>query len=189
LSTIIVGSIGLALAAQAHERQLSYQSLVHLIEIEKLRLLNHREGWSDDAWGHVREAAKFNRGAGALKNQAVASLIGIDGTMRKPLKNPCTSLTFSPSGKELFVVGEDGRTRAWDSRIDQVRDLDHVGTGIVAFRDEITPVQFEPPSPGDDKGSVSLWDLNQRALIRRFKVPAADGSEVKAVAITHGGGH
>jgi serine/threonine protein kinase/WD40 repeat protein len=186
LVALAVGGVLHGQAKDEAERNQRRETMIS--RLQQVRLTTHREGWWEKAMAQVRLAAEIRQDR-ELQGQAAATLIGVDATPRRTLKIPCTFLSFDPSGKSLYIVGEDLRTRIWDSATDLVQELEHNGNGIIAFRKDGSAVQLDRPGPGDVKNSVSLWDLKTNSMIRRLTISGESGAEVQAIAITPGGSY
>src|SRR5262249_38133424 len=84
------------LQAEAAKRELQLQRL------QQVRLTPHRNGWSDDVWELVRSLGKVRYDLD-LRNQAAATLIGLDATVAKRYNDlGASSVAFDATGKRLL---------------------------------------------------------------------------------------
>jgi WD40 repeat protein len=170
-------------AAEAARRESQYQSLV--LRLQQIRLLPHASGWSERAWDLVRQAAAIRADA-PLRDQAAATLAGIDARLVRDLKGVGTSsLAFDREGKRLLIGGlepdehRDGRASILDLTSDRPPATCGLpGPGPVLFRDDATPLQLT----ARPEGGLVLWDLDRRRAIARVDVPGSAMSEPLALS-------
>ncbi len=168
-------------AAETAGRESEYQSL--LVKLQQLRLLPRTEGWSDQAWELVRQAAAVRTDAG-LRDQAAAALAGVDARiLRRFIGTGASSVAFDRKGERLLSGGiepdqnEDCRARIVDvSGYWPPMRYGLPGPGPVSFRDDGTPLQLVV-EPG---GGLVLWDVDRSAAVARFEIPAG----AKATCLT-----
>jgi serine/threonine protein kinase/WD40 repeat protein len=174
-----------------------------LQQSQRIRLTSHRAGWSHDVWDLLRQCAGIRPGAD-VQDEAYHALAGLDARAVKRLPHTAASLAFDRQGKRLLLGGwEDPNTkrdepaRLWDATTDTLVASTRPGAGVVAFRDDGTPLHLAPLA--DDPATLSLWDMAKQAELRRFRVPiegklvgmayalGRDGSLVGGLAATAGG--
>jgi WD40 repeat protein len=182
-----------ALAAQAREREAlgreqdrRFDALLRQVQV--LRSEAHTDGWSDRAWELVEQASAIRREA-RLRNQAVATLEGLDARRRTAVERDSSSVAFSrPDGRRLLLGGANdrhGRPREgatiWDSTTWQVlRTSRQAGPGPVAFAADGTALQLvERPGP-----TLLLWDVEKDRLIRELHFAPAPGRPKEALALS-----
>jgi len=176
LAILIAGAAGTwyyRAQAQSKERELQ------LMTIQRLRMGQHRNGWSDTVRTNVREVAQGQFDA-TLQAQAAAALAGIDARIVKAFDFETDALAFDRSGQRLLLGGADGRVRIWDGA-DSTRTLDPKGKGAFAFRPDGSAVQLIIATDGR---SLELHDLEKGLLMRSFKPPIEGASAIRALAIT-----
>jgi WD40 repeat protein len=158
-------------AAEAARRESQYRSW--LLEVERARAAPRSDGWSGRAEAFIAEAAKI-RVDGALREQAAATLIGLDAHLAKAFRDfGASSLAFSRDGQKLLMGGLDPgrgrerRAKLWDSASGSPQILGRPGSGPVAFRDDATPLQLTV----DAGREPVLWDLARDEAATRFNLP------------------
>src|SRR5205814_1920140 len=115
----------------------------------------HERGWSDEAWGLVREATATSRDHEPIDRRwqqlAVASLVRLDARTVKQFRDfGARSVAFDPDGRRLLMGGvtdaKNGRrtqgARLWDGVSPGPEDLQVAEEGPVGFRIDGTPVQL-----------------------------------------------
>jgi len=164
-------------AAAADERALGLKRENLIQQIERLRLLGHRNGWSDEAWGLVRQAAAI-RTDDALQLEAAGCLAGYDARVVQEFKDfGAASLAFDRQGRRLLigsVIDAKHRTqdkplpaRLWDFSTRTMTTFSAAALGPVAFRGDGTPVQLVPGTEKDGP-AVILLDLPRNKPLSRF---------------------
>jgi serine/threonine protein kinase/WD40 repeat protein len=178
LVTIAVGGVLLAVAAV--EREQAKERELQLLAIQRLRMEQHANGWSDEVWNLVRHVAGARQDA-ALQAQAASALAGIDARSVKSFDFETGALAFDPSGQNLLLSGEDERVRIWNSSTDQTQTLEPAGRGVFAFRPDRTALQLVVTK---DKRSLELRDVAKAQLLRTYKPPIEGTSAILAWTIT-----
>ncbi len=176
LAGVIAGTAGtwyFRVQAQSKERELQ------LMAIQRIRMGQHRNGWSDTVWTNVREVGQ-GRFDQTLQAQAAAALAGIDARLVKKFDFATNAVAFDRSGERLLLGGDDGRVRIWDGA-DSTTTLDPKGVGAFTFRADKSAVQLVIAA---DKRSLELHDLEKGRLLRSFKPPIEGASATRAFAIT-----
>jgi serine/threonine protein kinase/WD40 repeat protein len=170
-------------SAQAAKRESLMQRLL-MIRLNP----NKENGWWNDAWRIVKEAADI-RVDHNLKSQAAASLAGMDASIGKRFDVPASAVAFDPKGERLLIGGvtESGRplepAKVWDRRTDVTIRSKQAGNGPVAFRADGTPLQLVVK----DQSTLLLWNVAQQESVSEVKVPARgralpkDASELRVL--------
>jgi serine/threonine protein kinase/WD40 repeat protein len=158
------------------ERERISQRELLLLQLQRLRLTTHQNGWSQDAIELVRRIAKIPKDDD-LRDQAAATFVGLDAALVKTMHDYApSSLTWDPSGKRILFGGaSDPRgqpvleAKLWDEATDTGHLSGRGGRGPVAFRPDGTPVQVVAA----DSHTLELWDVSRQRLIRRLTLPTA----------------
>ncbi len=167
-----------AAAAEERERNLTRENLMQ--QIERLRLSAHRDGWSAEAWGLVRQAAAI-RTDDALQLEAAGCLAGYDARVVQEFKDfGAASLAFDRQGRRLLIGSvTDAKhpaqdkplpARLWDFSTRTMTTFSAAAMGPVAFRGDGTPVQLVPGTEKDGP-AVILLDLPLNKPLSRFISP------------------
>ena len=169
-----------AAAAEARALDLKRENLMQ--QIERLRLSGHRNGWSAEAWGLVRQAATI-RTDDALQFEAAGCLAGYDARVVQEFKEfGAASFAFDRDGRRLLMgavtdpkPSRPDRTnrspaRLWDISTRTMTIFSAAALGPVAFRGDGTPVQLVPGTEKDGP-AVILLDLAQNKPLTRFIAP------------------
>jgi WD40 repeat protein len=170
-------------AAAAEERALDLKRENLMQQIERLRLSAHRDGWSAEAWGLVRQAAAI-RTDDVLQLEAAGCLAGYDARVVQEFKDfGAASLAFDRDGRRLLIgsVADTKRpfqpgadkplsSRLWDFSTRTMTTFSTAALGPVAFRGDGTPVQLVPGTEKDGP-AVILLDLPKNKALSRFISP------------------
>ena len=165
--------------AQARSKERELQ----LMAIQRLRMAQHRDGWSAEAWGLVRQAAAIGTDD-ALQIEAAGCLAGYDARVVQEFKEfGAASLAFDRDGRRLLIGSvtdpkrpfQPGRdkplaTRLWDFSTRTMTTFSAAAMGPVAFRGDGTPVQLVPGTEKDGP-AVILLDLPRNKPLSRFIAP------------------
>ncbi len=164
-STRSNAAIAQAAEAKRGEQRAHRETLIQ--KMTQARLQSHQMGWWDDTWELVRQASKISTGDD-LRDQAAATLLGLDAKVSKAFEFGSSSVAFDPTGRYLLLGGtnqEEGRR--WDSKDDDVRLSGLAGKGPVAFAPDGTALQFVArPS-----GSLLLWHMTGKRPIQELTFP------------------
>jgi hypothetical protein len=170
MAFLVALAMGGVLQAIAKERELQ------LLAIQRLRMEQHANGWSDEVWNLVRHVAGARRDD-ALQAQAAAALAGMDARIVKSFDFDTGALAFHPAVSELLLSGEEGRVRVWNSSTDQTQTLEPAGRGGFAFRPDGTALQLVVTQ---DRRSLELRDVAKAQLLRTYKPPIEGASVIRA---------
>jgi WD40 repeat protein len=156
--------------AEARARESRHESLIQ--QISRLRLATHSSGWSADAWGLVREAARFKPSEpNSFQAQVAGTLIGIDARLIKQSVAPASSLVFDPQGRRLWMGGLGEKLRSWDRTTDQIEVQQSAMDGPFAFRADGTPLQLGMTTDAKTGvTSLQLWDAAKQTA-KVFELP------------------
>jgi serine/threonine protein kinase/WD40 repeat protein len=169
-------------------RQSHFESLMQ--RLLRLRLTTHFSGWSDEAWDLVRQAAASHQDDRALRDQAAATLWGMDARPIKTIDTPASNLSFDAAGRRLLIAGPSGELRIWDQETDrtEVLNLESKGRVVFASRADGGPLLLSPIVRGEGgRPALRLWDVTRRRVIREFQIPGGDGAELRAHALSPDG--
>jgi WD40 repeat protein len=182
----------LALAESAN-RRLQRESLME--RLERLRLTPHSTSWnaskcwSDQAWELVSQAAALGIDDD-LRNQAAATLIGIDARLVKPFREmAASSIVFDAPGKQLLIGGTPAYkqypaegAKVWDSETKVVLHVSNLKeAGPVAFGPDSVPLQLvvrEGPS-------LLLWNVAKQEAVAKFAFDPEQGRVVQLALNAH----
>jgi serine/threonine protein kinase/WD40 repeat protein len=186
LSLIAVGGFAIALAAAAEEAkrvaeegERKRHSELLINEIQRTLLTTHTSGWTEKAWGRVRELTNMRKGDASLRDQIVATMVGLDAERIGGDINSASSVVFSSDGKQLLIGGwlrnKPSPTRLWDAKTGGVTEFKRVSDGPVAFSKDGTPLQLVRVKGG----LLHLVNLTSDEVIREFRqnIKGADGIE------------
>jgi serine/threonine protein kinase/WD40 repeat protein len=174
----------------------------------EVRLLQHQRarfglpiGWSRERLELVRDHYKDRAGDAKRKgrDEAAATLAGLDAVMEKELKHDAGSLAFSRNGKRLVLGGVGPFSGAsplkggvYDRDTDRLTASEQPGgpgEGPVAFTAAGTPLQLV----ATDAYTLRLWDVDQQRTVREFtfaeKLPPTplDADNQPALALSSDG--
>ncbi len=141
---------------------------VLLQQVLRLRLTAHRDGWSADTWERLRAAARIRPGPD-LRDEAAATLGGLDVRKARRFAFPASAVAFNPTGRYLLMGGTyDREASLWDADGDTRQQSGLRGRGPVAFAHDGTPLQFVART----RTTFWLWDVAKKKRIHEL---AADG--------------
>lgn len=175
---------GAGLAWNANERRKDQEVGRLLLEATNIRMAAGRvDGWSAEAWKKVKQAAELRPGLAAVRDEAAATLVGLDAERVIGWNEPTQAeagwrrVAFSADGRRVVSGGTGGRpTWLFDRTTGEERTLTPPGGGPVGFMGGVA-VQVLLPTPG--RPIVLVWDLDANKLLREFPVqPAQAGMPV-----------
>jgi serine/threonine protein kinase/WD40 repeat protein len=180
------GSLEIAQAARRGEQERARESLI--LHMQRIRLLPHVQGWSNEAWILAQDAARIRRGP-ELRSHAAAALAGLDARKSKTLDVAAVALAFDPDPKNqrLWIAGKDRAVSVWDDPIGRPRPMATLGTGPFAFRPDSTPVQLVWCDI--DPSALVLFEARTGRLLQGFQSPVEGPSRIRACAISPDGSH
>jgi hypothetical protein len=182
----------LALAESA-KRRFQRESLLE--RLERLRLTPHSTSWnaskcwSDQAWELVSQVAALGIDDD-LRNQAAATLLGIDARLVKPFREmAASSVVFDAQGKRLLIGGTPAyqqypaeEAKVWDSETKVVLHVSNLKeAGPVAFGPDSVPLQLvvrEGPS-------LLLWNVVKQEAVAKFAFDPEQGRVVQLALNAH----
>ena len=141
-----------------------------LQELQGTRLLAHSSGWSTKAWEQAGVAAELGINGLEVRDQAVASLHGIDARLLETFPNfGASSVAFDRTGKRLLMAGlkAGDLSRMWRSDAISNLTFDVTHTGPVGFRPDGVPIQLIQSAPG----ILTLCNLEKHEDVLEFAVP------------------
>jgi WD40 repeat protein len=185
---LIAFAVGGLVAAEVQRRatlRQRYDSL--LLQID--RATRQRDGWSEEAWDLVREAASI-RTDEDLRDLATATLTGLDAQVSKRFEFWGASVAFNTEGDRLLCGGYDKLgARLWDNLSDVVYTSTRVGPGPVCFGVDGSAWQVLAESPRH----YVIWNVAESREVRTLEIPLVRGElpdqeqTLPAMAITpHG---
>jgi serine/threonine protein kinase len=170
----LIGLMGAGLLS-AEERARNQQREARLLELQQLRLGRRVAGWSDQAWGLVREVVRLRKGDD-IRDQVVAMLDGLDGRRTKQFRHGASALAWDAAGKRLLMgAAKKGTAGLWEEARDEVIRFEHTGEGPVAFQADGTPVQLV--ADPKNRWSVALWDMDKGRPLGSFLIPPGSKAE------------
>ena len=160
-------------ATAAEERRKDGEVGRLLLESASIRMASGRgDGWSKEAWEKVAKAAELRPGLAAIRDEAAATLVGLDAELVRRWDEPkqpergWRGVAFSPSGRRVVSGGTGGRpTWLWDRGATEHREITVPSGGPVGFRGE-TAVQVLLPTA--ERPSVVVWDLDAGRAVGEF---------------------
>lgn len=183
-------------ATAAEKLSAAKQRELDLMELQRLRLGDLRNGWSTQIWEKAKAIAQTDPDVG-LSDHAAATLSGLDATRVFEKSFPgASSVAFDASGKRLLAGGwtpQDPKLEPqparlwndWSNRQDDVVKSKHVGTGPVTFDRNNRPLQLVPPV--SDGQSLVLWDLDRQRSVAEFPLALPKGEQIRALALSANG--
>jgi WD40 repeat protein len=161
-------------AAQQRARGDKKRILVQ--QIQQLRLTAHSDDWSKRAMELVREALALGKDE-QLRDQATATLVGVDANMPRFFVRPTSAVAFDSTGKRLLMAGgkplfsngnrEITPAYLWDRDLDKEIMSAKTGQGPVLFDDKDNPLQLVE-APGL---KLLLWNVKQQTKVGEYPVP------------------
>jgi WD40 repeat protein len=160
LLTLVVSSVLVAVASTARQRSQRREGIVQQLQLVELN--GHFDGWSDEAWRLVAEAADLHKDA-ALRSLAASACAGLDARQYRHLERASASwLAFDDTGRYLLLGGRNGGqgrsvegAKLWDLQTDSVEVSQEGGAGPVAFGRDGKPRHLVARRGR----SLLLWDL------------------------------
>ena len=145
-----------------------------MLRIQQLRLTPKKINWFRDLWTKVVEAAGL-RPDSALREQAAASLPGLDGRSAKSFPFGAAQLVYDSTGERLLIGGivkpdpirlERMPARIWNTKSLQFEELVLSTNGPIAFQDGL-PVELHV----DGKGGLVMRNLRSGTVLQSFEIP------------------
>jgi serine/threonine protein kinase/WD40 repeat protein len=176
------------------ERELALQREKDFVALQRMRTASHPIGWFDEVWTKVRSL----RGAVSdprLQAQAAASLEGIDARFRKSFPRAVQQVALDPKGDRLLMHADGPETNGhptsvtllWDGATDTMVVEKDLGSGVVTFRDDGTPIQLS--HNGDGAAVLTLYDVSTSRPLHQFRSARAGSSANTASALSRSGRH
>jgi eukaryotic-like serine/threonine-protein kinase len=184
---VIGGAVSVALVKTAREQDHQREAIVQRLQL--LRVGNHADGWSVQAWDLVVDARRI-RGDDVLRDQAAALCEGLDAHLDRHIENEGVSwIAFDATGSRLMAGGRtDSQGRAvegaklWDGLGGSPLIFAHAGAGPVAFRRDGAPLVLLP-----DAGALKLWEINGAQALSEFQLTPAPGVPTAQLALNAAG--
>jgi hypothetical protein len=134
----------------------------------------HSAGWSKEHWQFWGDAARVGVGK-EVRDQAAASLAGLDARVLKSTHLEASSVTLDARGERVLLGGMDARPtrsaagpRLWDLSADrEVKFARPAAEGLVAFRGD-TPLTLVGPVR-DKQATAELWDLRRGRKLQTYR--------------------
>ena len=174
-------SAALEKVKQAELREQTQRRQLLIQQLQMTRMTPHRDGWSASVLDKVRQVASSGINA-QLRNQAVATLSGLDARLIKLFTNfSATSVAFDRDGQQLLIGGLTEGAKLWNPVTDELHISHAIGPGPVAFAGDGTPLHFIAKG----QGRFVLWDVAKQKNVREFEIasPLATGSWPEYVEI------
>jgi serine/threonine protein kinase/WD40 repeat protein len=181
--TLVTSSLLIAMYSASREKIQRREALLNQLQL--VRASDRLDGWSDQAWKLIREAAALREDA-SLRSLAAAACSDLDAQPRQSREWVGTScVVFDDDGRRLLLGGKDdnrGRkmegAKLWEIDSDRLTVSWRAGAGPVAFHGDGTPLQLSARG-----GScLLLWNLQTQQLIREIRLqPSADPSAVSSL--------
>ncbi len=174
--TVLVASVLLALFSTARERSQRREGLLQQLQL--VRAGERLDGWSEQAWSLIGEAARLRNDA-PLRSLAAAASSDLDARPGKSREWVSASWSaFSSDGGSLLLGGKNdsnGRksegAKLWEVDSERVTVSWRAGAGPVAFDRNGAPLQLT----ARDGRSLMLWNLSEQKLVREIALkPSPD---------------
>ncbi len=180
-------------AEAAHRETRERERDLAMLRIQQIRLTPKRINWFRELWTKVVEAAGMRADDPALKDQAAASLSGLDGQKVKSFEFGAAQLLYDRTGRRLLMGGvtkpDDQRenlpARIWNTATQQLEVLKRPAKGLIAFQNE-DPIEWVV----DETGALVVRSLESGRVLRSFEIPGGyklDLGEEAAAAISPDG--
>jgi WD40 repeat protein len=166
-------------AADAEAHELEQKGLALLSRLEGVRIGPHtvaNDEWWSESWAIVKETAPLRPKDQELRDQAAATLSGIDARLSKKFDFGGSSVALSPDGNRMLIGGTaasiDNRHQAegakvWDCASGHfVYKSSQLGPGPVGFARDGTPLHLV----AKDHSTLLLWDVAKNRNIREFRI-------------------
>jgi WD40 repeat protein len=160
LLTVVVASVLVAAASTARQRSQRREGIIQQLQL--VEVSDRSDGWSDEAWRLVAEAADLHKDA-ALRTLAASACAGLDARQVRHLERASASwMAFDDTGRYLLLGGRNGGqgrfvegAKLWDLQTDSLEVSQEAGAGPVAFGRNGKPLHLV--ARGGQ--SLLLWDL------------------------------
>ncbi len=163
----------------ARESELASQRESYIQQLQRIRLTEREAGWSEDAWELVRKAASIKRDAN-LRDQAAATLVGLDAHRYRQRDSAASSVAFDSTGRRLLLGGMVDHAEQppapavlWDMDSDEAIRSQQTGAGPVAFDRQAAPLQLL----AQDRSSFLLWNVKLQRAVGQYALSADAPSE------------
>jgi serine/threonine protein kinase/WD40 repeat protein len=149
------------------------------LELQRAReIIVRKNGWRKSILDGFAELAR-PRPAFELRNQAAATLAGIDANRERVFQHSASSVVFHPHGQGLLMGGLDKQpARLWDGSLHEPLDVGLTGPGPVAFTPDGIPLQLAL----NKVGAVLLREIGGNKPEREFKLPTTGDVTTLALA-------
>jgi serine/threonine protein kinase/WD40 repeat protein len=168
---------GRRIAAEAIAREQTQRRESLIQQLQRRRLSLHRDGWSTQLWDLINQAKTIPGDDSTLRNEAAATLIGLDARAPVQFKDfGASSVAFDPEGRRLLmggVVDPEGGfqgAKLWDDATRRLLDLGDAAKGPVGFRADGTPIQLVVRDEAEPE-AMTLVDLTKKRVVTRFSIP------------------
>jgi serine/threonine protein kinase/WD40 repeat protein len=171
-----------ARAGAAEDRARASESRALVQQLQQFRLTSRRDGWSANAWMLVRQLTQLGAGTD-IRNQAAATLAGLDAHLEKPFKGlGASAVAFDATGQRVIIGGvtelrnqrRPGEgAKVWDRQREQMLyTSSQPYDGPVAFRADGTPLQLV--ADPKDRHVIRLWDVARNKQAGEFRIVPAE---------------
>jgi serine/threonine protein kinase/WD40 repeat protein len=180
--------------AQIQRREAETQKRENwILQMQRIRLTYHRQGWSRMHWDLARRAVAIERDA-RIQAEAADSLAGLDSRVRKSFGFPAVALAFNRAGTRLAMGGSNAHRReterpiqVWDRETDQLQIMAINGGALLAFGFRRDGALLLLKVPDKERASAELWDVANARLIRAVKSSLNGESAIQAIALSPDG--
>jgi WD40 repeat protein len=160
LLTLVVSSVLVAVASTARQRSQRREGIIQQLQLVEVN--DRFDGWSDEAWQLVAEAADLHKDA-TLRTLAASACAGLDARQGRYLERASASwMAFDDTGRYLLLGGRNGGqgrsvegAKLWDLQTDSLEVSQEAGAGPVAFGRDGKPLHLVVKRGR----SLLLWDL------------------------------
>jgi serine/threonine protein kinase/WD40 repeat protein len=178
--------------ARKHEQALQREK--DLVALQRLRTAYHFNGWFDEVWTKIR-ALRGQVFDPDLQAQAAASLEGIDAKFRKSFPREFRQVAFDPRARRLLMHHDGSNagprraplTALWDGATDTFVLEKDLGPGVIAFRDDGTPLQLSQSR--EDPAALTLFDLATSRPLQHFRSPRQGIAAITAWTLSRSGNY
>ncbi|MCI0535938.1 MAG: WD40 repeat domain-containing serine/threonine-protein kinase [Verrucomicrobiales bacterium] len=147
-------------------------------EAQMLRLGERQDGWSTNAWEKLTAASSINTDEN-LRNQAAATLVGLDFAIRNKIDGSgASALAFFPDGSRILLGDEQAKTLSvYDGASGKISVLGAMSPGPLGFRANGDPFQFCDIG----EGHHVLHNPVTLKVLQQFSLPGTEQGKVAKV--------
>ncbi len=150
-------------ADAADEQAREKDRTVKIQSLERLRLVEKELGWSEKAWGMMKELTKLGSDE-KLRDQAASLLVGLDATrVIDPFKFQASGLAWNSQGHLLMGGNSQQPTQVWEGA-NITRPTKLLGSGPVTYTKDGRALQLVALLPANEFRALQPAEANPTVL-------------------------